>query len=254
MVKAKTLVVANWKMNPETYKEAEEIYAGSVLALKKAKNVKVVLCLPYTWLTDFSHKEKKVVSFGAQDAAIETEGPYTGEVSPTMLTSSGVEYVILGHSERRALGETDDLISKKVLASIKSGLKVILCVGEKGRDLHGDYLLFLRQQIVNSLHKVPKRYLKKLIVAYEPVWAIGKSEDEAMNARDLHETSIYIKKVLSEIYGQVEGMRIPILYGGSVSHKNAKDLLTLGEVQGLLVGRESLNPKKFESLLLSVNG
>jgi triosephosphate isomerase len=254
MVKAKTLVVANWKMNPETYKEAEKIYAGSVVALKKASKVKVVLCLPYTWLTDFSHKEKKVVSFGAQDASIEVKGPHTGEVSPTMLTSSGVEYVILGHSERRALGETDELVSQKVSASLKTGLRVILCVGEKTRDLHGDYLLFLRHQIINSLNKIPKRYLKKLIVAYEPVWAIGKSDDEAMNVRDLHETSIFIKKALAEIYGPVEGMKIPILYGGSVSHKNAKDLLTLGEVQGLLVGRESLNPKKFESLLLSING
>jgi triosephosphate isomerase (TIM) len=130
---------------------------------------------------------------------------------------------------------------------------VILCVGEKVRDSHGDYLTFLRNQIINSLAKVSKRYVKKLIIAYEPVWAIGKSEDEAMKPSDLHETSIFIKKALADIYGKEVGMSIPIIYGGSVSAKNAKDLLVLGEVQGLLVGHESLNPKKFTNLLEGVN-
>lgn len=253
MKKTKVLVVANWKMNPETYKEAEEIFAGSVEAIKKVSKIKVVLCLPYTWLTDFSHKYTKTVSFGAQDAAMESIGSQTGEISPSMLTSSAVKYVLLGHSERRTIGETDEMVAQKVLNSLKSGLTVILCVGEKERDTHGDYLHFLRSQIINSLNKVSKRYIKKLIIAYEPVWAIGKSESEAMKPSDLHETSIFIKKVLAEIYGPADGVQIPILYGGSVNHKNAKDLLTLGEVQGLLVGRESLNPKKFESLLLSVD-
>lgn len=252
MKKAKVLVIANWKMNPETYKKANDIFLGSVKAVKKVSQVKVVLCIPYTWLTDFSHKNKSPISFGAQDVSTEAEGPHTGEVSPRMLTSSGVEYVIVGHSERRKLGETDELISKKVLISLKSQLNVVLCVGEKERDSHGDYLLFLRDQIVNSLNKVQKRYLKNLIIAYEPVWAIGKGS-EAMKPADLHEISIFIKKVLVEIYGKESGIKIPILYGGSVDHKNARDLLKLGEVRGLLVGRESLNPKKFESLLLSVD-
>lgn len=252
MKKSKTLVVANWKMNPATYKKAEEIFSKSLSAIKKAKKVKVVLCLPHTWLTDFSHKNSGSVSFGAQNASIENEGAHTGEVSPLMLTSSKVQYVILGHSERRALGETDSLISKKVLASLKSGLKVILCVGEKQRDAHGDYLTYLRNQIVNSLSKITRRYLKNLIVAYEPVWAIGKGEI-AVKPQDLHQMSIFVKKILAEIYDQKTAMDIPIIYGGSVNHKNAKDLLTLGEVQGLLVGRESLNPKKFEQLLLSID-
>lgn len=252
MKKSKILIVANWKMNPDNYAEAEDLLHQSIGVVKNTKSARVVLCIPYPWLTDFSHKGSKIVSFGAQDAAIEEKGALTGEVSPTMLKNSGVEYVILGHSERRALGETDALVAQKVLLALKTGLKVILCVGEKERDLHGEYLLFLRNQLINSLGKIQKKYLKKLIVAYEPVWAIGKSEKEAMTPDDLHETSLFIKKVLVEVYGQDSGLIIPILYGGSVGAKNAPSLLALGQIQGLLVGHESLNPKKFGELLSSI--
>ncbi|MFA7252817.1 MAG: triose-phosphate isomerase family protein [Candidatus Paceibacterota bacterium] len=252
MKKNKVLLVANWKMNPDTYEKADKLFQESVHVASQAKKVKTVLCIPYPWLTDFSHKHQKVVAFGGQDASIEQAGSFTGEVSPKMLTSSGVEYVIIGHSERRALGETDILIAQKVIASLKAGLKVILCLGEKSRDDHGEYLMFLREQIINSLGKIQKRYLKKLIIAYEPVWAIGGGDDEAMKPTDLHEISIFIKKILVEMYGQDSGTSIPILYGGSVSPDNAKDLINLGEVQGLLVGHLSLNSKKFSELLKNI--
>jgi len=253
MKKNKVLIVANWKMNPDTYAKADKLFQESVKIARQAKKTELVLCIPYPWLTDFSHKKNQAVSFGGQDASINQSGPLTGEVSPKMLTGSGVGYVILGHSERRALGETDELISQKVLASLQSGLKVILCIGEGFRDDHGEYLMFLRNQIVNSLKKVQKKYLKKLIIAYEPVWAIGKSEAEAMKPADLHETSIFIKKILAEIYGQELGIQVTILYGGSVSPDNAKDLISLGEVQGLLVGHISLNSKKFGELLKNID-
>ncbi len=252
MKRSKTLVVANWKMNPETSALAREVFIETQKIAKNLKNSKVVVCPPYIYLQDLETLKDKNIKLGAQDVFSEQSGAFTGEISPKMLKLEGEEYVIIGHSERRELGETDLMIANKVLASLKIGLETILCVGEKERDSHGDYLNFLRQQIINSLNKVSKRYLKKLIIAYEPVWAIGKSEDEALKATDLHETSIFIKKVLSEIYGQELAMSVRILYGGSVNHKNAKELVTLGEVQGLLVGRESLNTKKFENLLLSL--
>lgn len=252
MKRSKTLVIANWKMNPETQATAREIFMETQKIAKNLKNSKVVVCPPYIYLQDLETLKDKNIKLGAQDVFSEQSGAFTGEISPKMLKLEGEEYVIIGHSERRELGETDLMIANKVLASLKIGLETILCVGEKERDSHGDYLNFLRQQIINSLNKVSKRYLKKLIIAYEPVWAIGKSEDEALKATDLHETSIFIKKVLSEIYGQELAMSVRILYGGSVNHKNAKELVTLGEVQGLLVGRESLNTKKFENLLLSL--
>ncbi len=240
-------------MNPETYEKADALFQESAKVAQSVTRVGVILCMPYPWLTDFSHKGNKIVSFGAQDASIENEGALTGEVSAKMLHNAGVQYVILGHSERRALGETDEVVAKKISSAVKAGLHPILCVGEKERDDHGEYLHFLRSQIVNSLGKLSKKYLSKVVIAYEPVWAIGQSEDKAMKPADIHETSLFIRKVLAEIYGSAVAVSTPILYGGSVNHNNARDMITLGEVQGLLVGRESLNPKKFGELLKNVD-
>jgi triosephosphate isomerase len=253
MKKVKSLVVANWKMNPETIEKAKEIFKGTKAIAKDLKNTKVVICPPFVYLSDLEKINDSKVLIGAQDMFWENAGSFTGEISPIMLKKEGESYVILGHSERRELGETEEMIAKKIASAIKAGLTPILCIGEKERDIHGEYLHSLRKQIINSLGKLPKRFLAKLIVAYEPIWAIGKSEEEAMKPTDLHEMTIFIKKILVEIYGQVVGMTVSILYGGSVNHSNAKDILVHGQVQGLLVGRESLNPKKFGELLRDVD-
>lgn len=250
MNKNKLLIVANWKMNPETAEKAKEIFKGTKLAVKNLKKIKVAVCPPFVYLSDLEKINDSKISLGAQDMFWEKSGSFTGEISANML--KGESYVILGHSERRELGETDELISKKIVSAVKAGLRPILCIGEKEHDTHGEYLHFLRNQLTNSLGKLQKRYLAKLTIAYEPVWAIGKSEDEAMKPADIHETALFIKKVLAEIYGQPSAVSIPILYGGSVSHNNAKDIIVAGQVQGLLVGRESLNPKKFGELLFEV--
>lgn len=249
-MKNKLLVVANWKMNPETAERAEEIFKETEKGALEIKNVKVVVCPPFVYLSDLEKLNAGRVVLGAQDMFWEEAGSFTGEISSKMLKKEG--YVILGHSERRELGETDDMVAKKVTAALKAGLCPILCIGEKVRDTHGEYLHFLRAQIKNSLEKISKRLLTKIIIAYEPVWAIGKSDEEAMKPGDIHETSLFIRKVLADIYDQKQAVSIPILYGGSVSHNNAKDIITDGEVQGLLVGRESLNPKKFGELLKSL--
>jgi triosephosphate isomerase len=255
MKKNKILVVGNWKMNPETAGKAREIFLGIKKEVNTLKNTKVVICPPYVYLSDLekvnSPAGSSVVILGAQDMFWEKSGSYTGEISGGMLSGEG--YVILGHSERRALGETDDVVAKKLASAIKAGLKPIVCIGEKTRDLHGDYLHFLRAQIINSLGKLPKRLLDKIIVAYEPIWAIGKSEDEAMKPGDIHETALFIRKVLAEIYEQKVAVTVPVIYGGSVNHNNAKEMIVSGEVQGLLVGRESLNAKKFGELLKNVD-
>lgn len=245
-------------MNPESAEKARGIFQETKLITKNLKNTKVVICSPFVYLSDLEKLNNEQASrpssgrviLGAQDMFWEKAGSFTGEISAQML--KGESYVILGHSERRDLGETDEMVSKKVISAIKAGLHPILCIGEKNRDDHGEYLHFLRTQIINSLGKMPKTYLKKLVIAYEPIWAIGKSENEAMKPGCIHETSLFIKKVLVEIYGQA-GLSTPILYGGSVNYKNAHDIIVLGEVQGLLVGRESLNPKKFGELLNNVD-
>ncbi len=240
-------------MNPETAEKAKEIFRETQKVAKELKNTKVVICPPFVYLSDLEKINAGSVVMGAQDMFWEKSGSFTGEISPGMLKKEGEGYVILGHSERRELGETDLAVSKKINAALKIGLRVILCVGEKNRDEHGEYLHLLRAQIINSIGKLQKRYLAKLVIAYEPVWAIGKGEAEAMKPEDIHIMTIFIKKVLGEIYKSPKILEIPILYGGSVSHNNAKEIVALGEVQGLLIGRESLNPKKFGELLKNVD-
>ncbi len=247
----KVLVVANWKMNPENAEKAKEIFRGTRIITKNLKNTKVVICPPFVYLSDLEKINDLKLTLGAQDMFWEKNGSFTGEISSSMLKGEG--YVILGHSERRALGETDEMVARKTASAIKAGLLPILCIGEKERDIHGEYLHFLRKQIIESLGKLPKRFLEKLVIAYEPIWAIGKSEEGAMKPADIHETSIFIKKVLAEIYEKKAAVSVPILYGGAVSYKNAKDIIVQGEVQGLLVGHESLNVKRFGELLKNVD-
>ena len=253
MKKNKVLVVAKWKMNHETTEKAKEIYKETKLNSKFLKNIKVIVCPPFIYLSDLEKNNDSEVILGAQDVFWEKAGSFTGEISPTMLKKEGESYVIIGHSERRELGETDEVVAKKIVSAVKAGLIPILCVGEKERDVHGEYLHFLRKQIINSLGKLSKRFLTKLVIAYEPIWAIGKTEEEAMKPTDIHEMTIFIKKILVEVYGQAVDLTVPILYGGSVNHNNAKDIIIHGQVQGLLVGRESLNPKKFGDLLKEVS-
>lgn len=245
------LVVANWKMNPNTIDQAREIFKGTKEAAKDLKKTKVVVCPPFVYLSDLEKRNASKAILGAQDMFWEKTGSFTGEISSAMLKSES--YVILGHSERRELGETNEQVAKKISSAVKAGLSPILCIGEKERDVHGEYLHFLRKQIIESLGKLPKKFLGKLIIAYEPIWAIGKSDDQAMKPADIYETSLFIKKVLTELYEQKVAIMVPILYGGAVSYKNAREIIIQGKVSGLLVGHESLNVKRFADLLKNVD-
>lgn len=255
MKKIKRIVVGNWKMNPIDAEKAKEIVKGIQSAAQKVKNVSAVICPPFVYLEEAvkyisKSKAKSSISIGAQDVFWEAfEGSFTGEVSPVMLKNAGVKYIIVGHSERRELGENDEMVAKKVAAVLKEDLIAILCVGEKERDENGTYFEFLRQQIRASLAKTQKRYVGNLIIAYEPIWAIGKSEYEAMKSKDVHQMVIFIKRILTDMYGAEEAAQVPILYGGSVSPRNTLDIVGGGEVQGLLVGRQSLDPESFSEIL-----
>ena len=239
-------------MNPVTLDEAKRIYRSVKNISSKLSNTEVVVCPPFVYLGNFANsKFSNPVSLGSQDAFFEEQGAFTGEVSPFMLKNLGISYVIVGHSERRAMGETDEIIAKKIQLLLETGIHPVLCVGEKERDSHGAYLDVLKNQIKDSLNKVPKKHIGKLIVAYEPIWAIGAKE--AMSPEDIHETALFIKKVLSDIYGHDEALRTPVLYGGSVNFRNAGDIIFKGQVDGLLVGRESINPPGFAELLKTVD-
>lgn len=252
-MKQKKLIIGNWKMYPSSVKEAKAKFTAIKKVASKLSNVQTVICPPYVYVSDL----KKLVTghrvvVGSQNAYFENEGAFTGEVSLAMLASVGVTYVIIGHSERRAMGESDELINKKVLAGMKAGVTVVLCVGEKDRDADGVYLKFIAEQIKEALHGVQKKELKKIVIAYEPIWAIGKDATHPASTDDALEVSILIRKTLSDMYGK-DGSVVSVLYGGSVDTKNSWEFLLKSQVDGLLVGRASLDPKVFGEILKSAD-
>jgi triosephosphate isomerase len=253
--KNKKLIVGNWKMNPLSLEEAKEITDAIKRTIKKTKHVTAVLCPPALFLNDISRSVAETTNLytGGQDAFWETQGSFTGEISPMMLASLGAGYVILGHSERRKQGETDDRISAKIRLALEAGLSVIVCVGESVRDVHAKYLEVIQLQIKSAFEGISVKQLPQMIVAYEPVWAIGKDSKGPMTPRDVHEMTIFIKKVLSELYDQKVAMKTVILYGGSVNAETASALVRDGEVSGLLVGRESVSPEGFSGILRAVD-
>lgn len=244
-------------MYPANIKDAQEKFKRIKKIAGTLRNVQTVICPPFVYASDL----KKLVSghrcvVGAQNAWIENEGAYTGEVSPAMLASLKLSYVILGHSERRTVvsgcGETDELVNKKVLVAIKAGLTVILCVGETERDPDGEYLKYIATQIKVALKGITKKDIDHIVIAYEPIWAIGKYALRVASPDDALEVSILIKKTLADLYGK-DSTGVAILYGGSVDAKNAGEFLTKAQVDGLLVGRASLDPKVFGEILKSAD-
>jgi len=248
----KTLIVANWKMNPLTLRDAKSMYGKIRTQAGKMQNVQTVVCAPAIYLSELSKLTKghRCVP-GAQDVFYEKNGAYTGEISAVMLKEMKVPYVIIGHSERRAIGETDEIVNKKVIAALKEKLQVVLCVGEKERD-EAEYLHFLREEIKNSLASVSRAQLGNLIIAYEPIWAVGEGK-RSDTPEDTQETILFLRKVLAEIFDKRVAMSISILYGGSVNAKNAQSFLQQSGAQGLLIGRASLDTKQFGEILKIAN-
>ena len=244
----KKLIVGNWKMNPRSLDEARKIFSTIKRKVAKLSNVTTVICPPFPYLFALKPDNRKIF-LGAQDIHSEQDGAFTGEVSLAMVANAGGRFILIGHSERRALGETDEMINAKLLRALKHGMTAILCVGEKERDEDGQYLHFINLELLAALEKIPRTLLKHLVVAYEPIWAIGKSEEEAMQPGDMHEMTIYVRKILKTLYRGVDVETIPILYGGSVGESNAGTMLREGMADGLLVGRQSLDPQAFGIIL-----
>lgn len=250
----KKIIIGNWKMAPVATKDAKATFGAIKKTASSLRNVQTVICPPYIYINEL----KKMTSghrcvIGAQNSFWNEEQVNTGEVSPLMLKNIGIQYVILGHSERRAFGETNELINKKVKACLKNDLIVVLCVGEFERDEHGEYTRFIKNELMESLSGVKKKYLKNIIIAYEPIWAIGKKAKCSASAEDSLEVSILIKKILYDKFGKDAAINVPVLYGGSVNPKNTENFLLDGGVDGLLVGRASLDAKKFSEILKIAN-
>ncbi len=236
IITMKKLLVANWKMNPATEREA-------VVLARASDRKNVVICPPLVYVSSVKGQVSKA-KVGAQDVFCEEKGAYTGEISPAMLKNLGVKYVIIGHSERRKwLHETDEMINKKIKAALKAGLKVILCVGEpwpvrkKGLAAAKQFVKAQLKKDLKFLHSNSYILNSRLIVAYEPIWAIGTGR--ADKPADAVEMSKFIKNLL----------RVPVLYGGSVDGKNAENFLKYKEINGALVGGASLKAGEFNKII-----
>ncbi len=248
----KHLVIGNWKMNPASAEDAKRIGKKTRSVASNLTRTEVVACPPFAFIPlAASRTSVKNFSLGAQSASIHEAGAHTGEVAAAMLKSLGVEYVIAGHSEERAAGDTDETVSKRINRILEYGMTAIVCVGEKVRDDAGSHFNFLREQIKNTFTGVPVEKAKNIVLAYEPVWAIGAKE--AMVPEQVHEMSIFVKKSFADVFGPDAAMKVKVLYGGSVNSKNAADIINIGQVDGLLVGRESVNMPGFTELLKAVD-
>lgn len=252
MIKAKNItLVCNWKMNPKTREKAEKLFSQTKSVFAGTRGLSVIVCPPIAFLP-LLKSNSKVVTIGAQNHSAYEEGAHTGEYSAQMIRSIGVTSVILGHSEIRAAGDTNELVNEKIKLAFKGGLMPILCIGEKKRDPEGFYLHELKEQITVALSGIPRAKLSTILFAYEPVWAIGQAATRQTTPEECLESIIFIKKIIADLYDPkvIEGMRF--LYGGSVDEKNAELFIKFGGVSGLLIGRACLDPKKLSKIVSSL--
>jgi triosephosphate isomerase (TIM) len=247
---SKNIIIGNWKMNPVSLKEAEKLFSGVLKDVSDIKKTEIVICPPFIYLSPLKAISYKLkIGLGAQNAFWDNVGAYTGEVSAEMLYNMGVRYVILGHSERRILGENNVDINKKIKFSLGAGLRPVLCVGETFRDENHSYFNLVKTQIEECLIGISKNSISKIIIAYEPVWAISTTADRKdATPVDSREMVIFIRKIISDKFGP-DASDTRIIYGGSVNEKDAPEFLKNGGVNGLLVGRASLNAKKFSEII-----
>lgn len=243
----KNLIVANWKMNPVSQKEAKEIFDAIREGVRGLKP-EVIVCPPSVYLYASGFGEG-VVSMGAQNMYFEEKGAFTGEISASMIKDLGVEYVIIGHSERRKyFGETDEIINKKIKAAISAEVEQIFCVGETEEQRNnGQAEKAVEQQIKIGLKDVSD--IAGMVVAYEPVWAIGTGNNcEVEEAKKMKE---FIEKFLAEIYGDDVLGKVRVIYGGSVNSKNSAGYIKEAGYNGLLVGGASLDAEEFIKIVKS---
>lgn len=235
-------------MNLLTLTERERYFESFKKELKKKKlsNSQIILCPPSVHVETFAKKLKtKIVSVGAQDIFWEERGSYTGEISAVMVKNVGAGYVIIGHSERRKyFGETNETANAKIKMALKSGLKVIYCVGEKKEDrAAGNTAKVIMEQIKKGLVEIPASKIASVIIAYEPVWAVGS--DVIPTSDEILGVKILLKKIFTDTYGSKATEKIGLLYGGSVKAKTAEQVCSGPGMDGVLVGRESLIPSEF---------
>jgi triosephosphate isomerase (TIM) len=245
----KKLIALNWKMN-KTSADAVSLAHEIVVAAGAQADVEVVLCPPFTALEGVAEAiDGSLIKLGAQNMHYEPSGAFTGEISAPMLRALFATHVILGHSERRTLfGETDELVNKKVLAALKNQLRPILCVGEVLAEREaGSTLKVVQTQTERALEGVSKELAASIVIAYEPVWAIGTGK--VATTEQAQEVHGFIRGLLTKLYGEALAQRVRILYGGSMKPANAPDLLSQKDIDGGLIGGASLESRSFVELI-----
>lgn len=240
-------------MQPVTGADAKRLAEQVKKKLGKTK-VLVVVAPPFVHIPVVQSVLRKSLPLSAQDISGSEVGPHTGEISARMLYAYGVRYSIVGHSERRAQGETDVEVNKKIKVLLGASMVPVVCVGERERDHHGKYYSLVEAQLHTALRGVSRNQIAHVVIAYEPVWAISSGDGKGKTAtpEHAHEMKLFIQKVLVSLYGRTIGMRVPVLYGGSVHDGNARELATLGEVDGFLVGGASLKPDVFTAIVKAI--
>ena len=250
---AKPILVANWKNHPDSLALAKALLKEISKNSRLYRNLSLFIAPPYPYFESVSERLGSFGRLAAQNMSSLPPGNYTGQVTPDILKSFGVRLAILGHSERRGLGETSEHVAKKVKIALRLGIVPLVCVGELSQDQDGEHFEFLRDELKLSLAGLNREMVvSRLTLAYEPIWAIGKHARDAMASADLSQTVLFIKKVLTDLFGRVVAEQIPILYGGSVEPANASRLLSETGIRGFLVGHASLNAKSFRDIAESL--
>jgi triosephosphate isomerase (TIM) len=249
MTSRKKLIAGNWKMN-KTSADGVSLAAELVSTVGKQTDVDVVICPPFTALESVAKAiDGSTVKLGAQNMHFEPSGAFTGEVSAPMLRAIFANYVILGHSERRAyFGETDAFINKKVVAALKNQLRPILCVGETLAEREaGSTLKVVQTQTEACLEGVSKEQASSVVIAYEPVWAIGTGK--VATTEQAQEVHAFIRGLLTKLFTEPVAQKVRILYGGSMKPANAPELLAQNDIDGGLIGGASLEARSFVDLV-----
>ena len=248
----KTLIAGNWKMN-KTPSETKEFMTAFKAMLPKGRWCDIALCVPAVCIpaaVKVMHESR--VAIGAENVSPFASGAYTGEIAANMLTDAGCKYVIIGHSERRAMGEDDKTINAKVKAALEAGLLPILCCGESLEQRELDVTAeWIAMQIKSGLADITEEQLKKITIAYEPIWAIGTGR--TATPEQAEEVCGAIRNVIRNLYGSKAARSTSILYGGSMNDKNAAELLAKPDIDGGLIGGASLVPEKFLAIIEAAN-
>ena len=248
----KTVIAGNWKMN-KTPSETKEFMNEFKTIMPKGRWCDVVLCMPAICIPAGVKALKETrVGIGAENMHAETFGAYTGEISAPMLVDAGVKYVILGHSERRAMGETDQDVNAKLIAALAAGLTPIVCVGESLQQREtGVTFEHITMQLKSAFAGIVPEQLRRIIVAYEPIWAIGTGL--TASPQEAEEVCQHIRTVIRKLSSAKTARATSILYGGSMNDKNAESLLAQPDIDGGLIGGASLDPEKFVRIINAAN-